>query len=78
MKFHAKMPWKPNYESKNIQIFEENGINSKLKHRKAHKSILCRRCGDLYGRSRWGDWCHIQESSREWAKRHRKLGISLG
>ena len=32
----AKMPQKPNFQSKEIQILGENGINSKLKHRKAH------------------------------------------
>ena len=31
---HAKMPQKPNCESKEIRIFGENEINSKLKHRK--------------------------------------------
>ena len=30
----AKIPQKLNYESKKIQILGENGINSKLKHRK--------------------------------------------
>ena len=37
---HAKIPQKLNYESKKIQILGESGINSKLKHRKAHNSIL--------------------------------------
>ena len=32
----AKMPQKLNYESEKIQILGENGIISKLKHRKAH------------------------------------------
>ena len=32
----AKIPRKLNYESKKIQILGENGINAKLKHRKAH------------------------------------------
>ena len=41
---------KPNFESKEIQILGENGINSKLKHRKAHNSILSGRFGDPYGR----------------------------
>ena len=36
----AKIPQKPNFDSKKIQILGENGINSKLKHRKAHYSIL--------------------------------------
>ena len=36
----AKIPQKLNYESEKIQILGENGINSKLKHRKAHSSIL--------------------------------------
>ena len=63
MKFNAKMPWKPKYESKKVQILGES------------KSILCWRYDDLYGRR--GDWCRIWESSREWAKRHCKLGISL-
>ena len=57
---HAKIPRKLNYESKKIQILGENGINSKLKHRKAHNSILQGRFGDLYGRL--GDRCCIWES----------------
>ena len=32
----AKIPRELNYESKKIQILGENGINAKLKHRKAH------------------------------------------
>ena len=39
-KMRAKIPQKPNYESKKIRILEENGVNSKLKHRKAHNSNL--------------------------------------
>ena len=46
----VKMPQKPNLDSKKIQILGENGINSKLKHRKAHYSILSRRFADPYGR----------------------------
>ena len=46
----AKMPQKLNFESKEIQIYGENGINSKLKHRKAHNSILSGKFGDPYGR----------------------------
>ena len=49
-KIRAKMPQKSNFESKEIRILGENGINSKLKHRKAHNSILSGRFGDLYGR----------------------------
>ena len=49
-KLRAKMLQKPNFESKEIRILGENGINSKLKHRKAHNSILSRRFGDSYGR----------------------------
>ena len=56
----TKMPQKPNYKSKKIWIFGENGINSKLKHRKANDSILYGRFGDPYGRPR--DWCHIRET----------------
>ena len=44
------MPQKPNFESKDIRILGENGINSKLKRRKAHNSILSERFGDLYWR----------------------------
>ena len=40
------MPQKLNYESKKIQILVENGINSKIKHRKANNSILSRSTGD--------------------------------
>ena len=39
-KMRAKIPQKPNYESKKIRILEENRVNSKLKHRKAHNSNL--------------------------------------
>ena len=38
------MPQKLNYESEKIQILGENGIISKLKHRKAHNWTLL---GDL-------------------------------
>ena len=57
---HTKMPQKRNHESKKIQILEENGVNSTLKHRKAHNLILSGRFCDPNGRP--GDWCHIQES----------------
>ena len=43
-----------------FQVLEENGLNSKLKHKKAQKLILCRIFGDLY--ERLGDWCYILES----------------
>ena len=56
----AKMPQKPNCGSKKILLLGENGINSKLKHTKAHNSNLSGRFGDPDGRP--GDWCHIQES----------------
>ena len=36
----AKIPQKLNHELKKIQILGENGINSKLKQRKAHNSFL--------------------------------------
>ena len=54
----AKMPQKANFESNEIQILGENGINSKLKHRKAHNSILS---GDLVTRT-GGDCCRFPES----------------
>ena len=50
-KLRAKMLQKPNFESKEIRILGENEINSKLKHTKAHNSILSGRFGDSYG---WG------------------------
>ena len=58
----AKMPQKLNYESKKIRFWEkmEEITYSRLKHRKAHISILSGRFGDPYGRP--GDWCYIQES----------------
>ena len=56
----AKMTQEPNYKSKKIQILGENGINSKLKHRKTHNLILSVRFGDQYRRP--GDWCRIQET----------------
>ena len=43
-----------------FQVLEENGLNSKLKHKKTQKLILFRIFGDLYGRL--GDWCYILES----------------
>ena len=49
---------KPNFESKKIRILGENGINSKLKHRKALNSILF---GGLVTRT-GGDCCRIWES----------------
>ena len=39
---------KPNYESKKIRSLGENGINFKLKHRKAHNSFFL---GDLLTRT---------------------------
>ena len=56
----SKMTEEPNYKSKKIQILGENGINSKLKHRKAHNLILSGRFGDQYRRP--GDWCCIRET----------------
>ena len=56
----AKLPQKPNFEKKKIRILGEYGINFKLKHRKAHNSILSGRFGDPYGRP--GDCCRIRES----------------
>ena len=44
------MPQKPNYESKKIRVLRENGRKSKLKHRKAHNSILSGIYCDPYGR----------------------------
>ena len=46
----AKTPQKPNYESKKIRVLEENGVTSKLKHRKARNSILSGGFGYPYGR----------------------------
>ena len=42
---------------KNSNFEKQNGLNFKLKHRKAQKSILSRRLGDPYGRAE--DQCHI-------------------
>ena len=47
---HVKMPQKPNFDWKKIRILGENGINSKLKHRKAHNSILSGRFAGPYTR----------------------------
>ena len=47
---HAKMPQKPSFDWKKIRILGENGINSKLKHIKAHNSILSGRFADPYRR----------------------------
>ena len=41
----AKMPQKPNCESKKIRILGENEINSKLKHRKEEIAVVSRRVG---------------------------------
>ena len=46
----AKMPQKPKYEWKKIRISGENGLTSKLKHRKAHNSIFPFYLGDLVTR----------------------------
>ena len=43
-----------------FELWEKNGLNFKLKQRKAQKSILSMRFGDLYKRAR--DQCCIQES----------------
>ena len=47
----VSMPQKPNYESKKIQILGGDGINSKLKLRKAQYSILSWRFCVPYGRA---------------------------
>ena len=44
-----------NKKSSNFE--KQNGLNFKLKHRKAQKSILSRRLGEPYGRAE--DQCHI-------------------
>ena len=49
-KIHAKMPQKPSFDWQKIRILEENGKNSKLKHRIAHNSILSGRFADPYRR----------------------------
>ena len=56
----AKMPQKPNCESRKIQILGGDGINSKLKLRNAQYSILSWRFCVPYRRA--GDWCCIQEN----------------
>ena len=58
--FDRRLPQKMTYESRKYQISGEIGINSKLKHRKAHNSILSWRFGDPY--RRLGDWCHVRAS----------------
>ena len=48
-------------EQKKVRILrKENGLNFKLKHRKAQKSILPGGFGDPYGRT--GDQCRIRET----------------
>ena len=56
-KIRVNMPQKPNFESKDIRILGENGINSKLKRRKAHNSILSERFGDLYSYTMFSVLC---------------------
>ena len=64
MKYVRKYPRKRTLNQIKFEFWEkmlgENGINSKLKRRKAHNSILSGRFGDLYGRP--GDCCRIRES----------------
>ena len=50
IEIRTEIPQKPKYKSEEIWILEANGINSKLKYRKAHNSILSGRFGDPYGR----------------------------
>ena len=57
----TKIPQKLNYESKKIRIWEENGINSKLKYGKAHNSILSGRYDYAYERP--GDRCRVRETT---------------
>ena len=50
-------------EQKKVRILrKENGLNFKLKHRKAQKSILPGGFGGPYGRT--GDQCRIRETYR--------------
>ena len=60
----AKMPLKPNFEWKKIEILGENGINCKLKQRKL-KLIIQFYPGDLLTRT-GGDCCRIRESWHVW------------
>ena len=63
----AKMPQKPNFESKTIRILGEKGINSKVKHRKAQNAIwwpAVRETGRLL--SYPGDSRIIRESWHVW------------
>ena len=60
MKYVRNYPRNRTLNKKKIRILGEYGINFKLKHRKAHNSILSGRFGDPYGRP--GDCCRIRES----------------
>ena len=51
---------KPYNEKEKFKFWGKNGLKFKLKHRKAQKSILCRRFGDPYGRA--GGQCRFRES----------------
>ena len=50
MKYVQKCPRKRNMNGKKIRILGENGVTSKLKHRKAHNSIFPFYLGDLVTR----------------------------
>ena len=58
---HPKMPQERTFESKKIQILGETGINSKLKHRKAH-TVTRFYPGDLV--TCMGDWEIVVVSGR--------------
>lgn len=55
----AKMPQKPYYKYEKIQFWGKNGLNLKLRHRKALKIILSGKIMVTHTYRRPGDWCCI-------------------
>ena len=69
----AKTPQKPNYESKEVRILEENGVTSKLKHRKAHNLILSGRFGYPYKIKDWWERPWLPDNAGELACMENKM-----
>ena len=56
------MPQKPYCKQEKFKFGGKNGLDLKLRHRKALKMILYRRYGDLHRRA--GDQCRILATPR--------------
>ena len=66
LKYVQKWPPETVLQIKKFKFWIKNGLNVKLKHRKAQKMILSGKFGDSYGKA--GDRYHVRESWHTWDK----------